>query len=334
MRANSFHASRQGFSLVELLVVIGIVAILIGLLLPAVQSAREAARATSCRNHVRQLGVAALNYESSFEYLTGPWFNAAPDSPDYSSDRGLFVELLPYLGEDNAFDALRAAPTTFDPANSEVLERSIPLLQCPSSSRDAAPLTNLASRFGGPSVLGLISNTCDYMGNGGYVPAGPVSPELTDGPIGVQIANTTVPRERLSRVLDGLSETIGFWESIGSVIIPYGAPGLELEVDSQAAPSFVLTIYGPPAYAFPSSGVASTKRYRHSWAGLRVGNIKAIANRVVNVGNTGGEPCSRHPGGAHAVFLDGSVRLLRVDLDPNVAFAWASARGREVSAEY
>lgn len=66
---------RSGFTLVKLLVVLGVISILMSLLLPAVQSVREAARSMNCRNHLRQWTIAAQAYEAAFEHLPGPWFD-------------------------------------------------------------------------------------------------------------------------------------------------------------------------------------------------------------------------------------------------------------------
>ena len=145
-----------------------------------------------------------------------------------------------------------------------------------------------------------------------------------------QIVGSGIPNETMARTSDGLSNTIVFWESIGGVIIPSGTSGIELEVDGSASPSFELRVYGPPNIKYRSKGVAATKSYIHCWAGLRLGNIREAGGRVVNVGNSFGEPCSRHPGGASSVLLDGSVRLLSRDLAAQVAFALASVRGHEV----
>ena len=323
-------AHAKAFTLVELLVVIGIISVLLGLLLPAVQQVREAARGVTCRNHLRQLGLAAMNYENTFEYLPGPWFNAPPDTAAYTSDRGLFVQLLPYLEQQNRYDRLRTAATTFDLANQSVLAEPLPILTCPSSAKNPTLLTDIAGLFSGPAIGGLNSVTCDYIGCGGYTPSSPIDPALTDGAIGVQIPNSGIPKEQAARITDGLSNTLLIWESIGSVIILSGSGNVELDPNTQANGSFTLSIFGSPSLSFTSSGMASTKSYVHSCAGLGLGSIREVGGGVLNVGNQIGEPCSYHPGGANSVLVDGSIRHLPRDIDPQIAFALASARGREV----
>jgi prepilin-type N-terminal cleavage/methylation domain-containing protein len=107
--------SRRGFTLIELLVVIAIIGVLIALLLPAVQKAREAANRMTCANNLKQLGLAAHNYQSTFGSLPpgylGPLNNETPVFPSTSVDTaaqnvGLLAFLLPYLEMDNVYKEL------------------------------------------------------------------------------------------------------------------------------------------------------------------------------------------------------------------------------------
>ena len=107
-------ALRRGFTLVELLVVIAIIGVLVALLLPAVQSAREASRRTSCANNLKQLGVAALNFENSYSRL--PPGQLAPPPPNYDAQAGshqllgTLVHCLPYMEQNNIYTLILTNP--------------------------------------------------------------------------------------------------------------------------------------------------------------------------------------------------------------------------------
>src|SRR5262245_19339699 len=123
---------RSAFTLIELLVVIAIIAILIGLLLPAVQKVREAASRIKCQNSLQQLAIAAHNYHDTNRYFP----SARPSSsPQY----GHMVLLLPYIEQGNLADKfVKTATGGFaDPANQTVANTRIPIILCPSNPVNA-----------------------------------------------------------------------------------------------------------------------------------------------------------------------------------------------------
>src|SRR5689334_24473816 len=156
--------SRRGFTLVELLVVIAIIAVLIGLLLPAVQKVRGAAARIACTNNLKQLGLAALNYESAngglpYNAITKnnnqvpfiPWVQGTVPAPGNTSGTqgrcsGL-VPLLPYLEQGNIAPLYTFNVDWSDPANVQVLKLKIAVFRCPASPSSNAPVPAYATTY-------------------------------------------------------------------------------------------------------------------------------------------------------------------------------------------
>jgi prepilin-type N-terminal cleavage/methylation domain-containing protein len=207
----------SGFTLIELLVGIAIIAMLIALLLPAVQSAREAARRAQCTNNLKQLGLALHNYETTWGCT--PAAAQGGLLAMYMSFTG-YQQMLPYLEQGNAFNATNfsAAGSPYgssgyfqwaDAANTTVYQVQPAVFLCPSSPRSQAVGTTAAA----PPVNMSVDKAAvtDYLFNGGADPW--VTPPYRNagrrGPFGI------CTQSRFAEVTDGLSQTFYVGESIG-----------------------------------------------------------------------------------------------------------------------
>ena len=137
----NLNCKRSAFTLVELLVVVAIIGILVGMLLPAVQQVREAARRTTCANNIRQIGLGLINYESANQELPPGWIThsemALVDEPGW----GWSACLLPYMEQQNLYDQIDLAVAIDDDMHRDIIRQVIPSYQC--SSDPASNVVNL-----------------------------------------------------------------------------------------------------------------------------------------------------------------------------------------------
>lgn len=132
----------------ELLVVIAVIGILVSLLLPAVQQVREAARRTECSNHIRQLSLGMMNFESSLKRLPTGWQVSDLSDPASGPGWGWAYTLLPYVEQQSIFDQIDPKVSVDDHQHEDVLRELVPVYQCPSDPADN--LLNLNEDVHGP----------------------------------------------------------------------------------------------------------------------------------------------------------------------------------------
>ncbi|MDO4582536.1 MAG: DUF1559 domain-containing protein [Planctomycetia bacterium] len=135
---------KNGFTLVELLVVVAIIGILIGLLLPAVQSAREAARGIQCANHLRQIGLGFLNFEAIHGYIP-PCHTKLPKKGNHYRGHNVLTQLLPYLEQENIYLQFDLEISWDEGSNLAASQHSIPLFRCPSAPADREFISDYAA---------------------------------------------------------------------------------------------------------------------------------------------------------------------------------------------
>ncbi len=145
---NRHRKRTRGFTLIELLVVIAIIAILIALLLPAVQQAREAARRSSCKNNLKQIGLALHDYHDAYASFPPAHVVDEKGTPLYSWR----VLLLPYLEQKALYSEWDATQAWDSPANRRLSDTVLSVYTCPNST-DAGPYTNYIAPVGSDSVF-------------------------------------------------------------------------------------------------------------------------------------------------------------------------------------
>src|SRR5262249_38065356 len=192
----------RAFTLIELLVVIAIIAVLIGLLLPAVQKVREAAARVSCQSNLRQIGIAQHNYHGTYNYFP----TTALDPATGINMRGILVDVLSYLEQDNLYRSFDITQPYDSPQNELAAQTAVKVFLCPSVP---SPLFKVGQKTTGKAFMQSASARCDYAVTDEVKNVATLTALVETSSLGQPGAlNKMYPRPTALGVTDGLSNTI------------------------------------------------------------------------------------------------------------------------------
>lgn len=343
------RAACRAFTLIELLVVFAAVAILVALLLPAVQQARETARRTSCKNNLRQLGLALHNYQATHRYFP-PSYCHRPgtinqdiytnDSGDPSTNGSWSVQarILPFVEQGNITQQIRFEENWDTDHNIAVSKLRVPVLLCPNEPHDRSRLKNdlpryyplnYAVNFGTWFVWDPATND---GGDGAFFPNSRLAPSafvdgLTNTLCATEVkAFTSYRRDATNSsvnpgpdVPDAPAE-IATFDALQDKLHPSNInknSGHTEWVDGRVHHSGVTTVFAPNTFVhYTKDGVTYDVDY----------NSQRSGNSLTNVTYAAVTARSYHSGLVNAVFMDGSVRSIDDDIERDL---WRALGTRE-----
>jgi prepilin-type N-terminal cleavage/methylation domain-containing protein/prepilin-type processing-associated H-X9-DG protein len=314
---------RRGFTLIELLVVIAIIAVLIGLLLPAVQKIREAANRMSCSNNLKQLALALHNYHDTNGHFP-PGGITVGICCSSKSRSNWAIEVLPYVEQDNLYKQYNQNAFNEDPPNDFARTQFVKTYQCPSD----VDTDQIAFPASGPGnsrqyARGSYRAVSGRSGGNGEIFWDTYEPDLVDPKTGSflkpewrgvlhSIGNPVQGAvERIASITDGTSNTLILGEYTN--------------IDVPRRRTFW-------AYTYTSYSASTV-----------TDQSRILGNSYLKCANSPGpgedNPCKRgwgsnHPGGLNFAFADGRVQFLSYGIDINLLAALATIAGGEVTTNY
>ncbi|MCG6154265.1 DUF1559 domain-containing protein [Rubinisphaera margarita] len=352
---------RRGFTLIELLVVIAIIAVLVGLLLPAVQQAREAARRSACKNNLKQIGLAMHDYHDTHScfppgYIsygtrtgTGPgWAQIDPDTWDAAPGWGWASQLLPFLEQGNLIDQIQTELPVWAPQNAAAVAAKLPVFLCPSTSGGDESFVvqddvgNPLDHGNGPIRLGRSHYVASHgqescWGDCGSAPTNIIFTNIyTSTTTVISGVNGDVskvadgPLYRNSRtafrdVTDGTSNTIFLGEHSS-------------KLSEKTWAGVVPGAFTHPGFTTPENGPDAAATLVLVHGGPSGGELDITGTPIIHPVNFPtyhvGQMYSEHQGGGHVCLGDGSVRFVSENIS---LLTWAelSSMGEgEIVGEY
>ncbi|QDU62657.1 hypothetical protein Pan216_35240 [Planctomycetes bacterium Pan216] len=332
--------SRRAFTLVELLVVIAIIGVLVGLLLPAIQQAREAARRSQCASNMRQLGFALHNYIEAFNVLPPSSVVTYQGGAPVFGGWSIHARLMPYLDGVQHYDRINFDHSYDHASNTTASAVLIGLFGCPSDPKSSQKTTHFGVELGGVNYGWTMG---DWYVFGGVNP----STMLSQKPRSAFFPNSSV---RLAGMIDGSSKTMVAGEVLMQQKYNRDCGGLSSVTDPASIPT---TNADPSTIGEYSSGCTLKTSGHTEWVDGHVhqtGMTTAWPPNFVTVDGSDndvdlsgsrekdGEPTfagvnarSYHPGGVHVLLGDGAVKFVGDSIDGTVWRGIGTIAGNEIT---
>lgn len=298
------HLDRRGFTLVELLVVIAIIGILVSLLLPAVQSAREAGRRTQCSNNLKQIALAFHNYHDTYRSFPNSAYalNAAGTSNTFS-DNSCFVSILPFIEQGNVSKLYDFTQGNSAPVNQAAVSKRLDIYLCPSAAFGRlVPIAGCDANDRAPGTYAVSTGSLSGYGN-------PASGNPNNG----AIINSASGKTGMHSITDGTSNTFLAGESDWNL----------------------------PDYMFTSGPCSGQQRWGFTyWSSPYPLSTAFSTFYGFNVKRLDGNSAkletfrSDHPGGVQMAFCDGSVKLIADTIPQATLNALATRTAGDMPGDY
>lgn len=357
--ALSRKKNRVGFTLIELLVVIAIIGLMVGLLLPAVQSTREAARRMQCSNNLRQLGLGMHNYHSAYKQFpagyssfvtsdgSGPaWAHIDPLTWDAAPGWGWGAMLLPFVEQTAAAQQLKYSEPIWSPANADAIDSELAVFLCPSVTGGHEAFT-IRDENGLPLIIDgrqVQVGRTHYVASHGQESCWGECGSAATGEIFTNIYTSATKivriegdasrvadgpffrnsRTKFRDIFDGTSQTIFLGEHSAAL-------------SEKTWVGVVPGAFTHPEFVSPENGPDAAATLTLVHAGPSGGELDITGSPIIHPVNFPtyhvGQMFSEHPGGGMVLFADGSTHFIQDQID---LFVWAecsSIREREVVDE-